>query len=45
MNMHGSPGHILFVGQGSQVDDPRRLPADFRAAVDAEFPGTLEQRL
>lgn len=45
MMMHGEPGHILFVGDGAFTHDPRELPGDFRAAVEANFPGTLEEPL
>lgn len=45
MNMHGEPGHILFVGEGAFTHDPRELPDHFRAAVAAAFPGTLEEPL
>jgi hypothetical protein len=41
MNMHGSPGHNLFVGQDAHVfraDDP---PGDVQATVEKEFPGSL----
>ncbi|MCU0761142.1 MAG: DUF1838 domain-containing protein [Steroidobacteraceae bacterium] len=41
MEMHGTPGHILFVGQGTTVFRPADLPAPVQAAIEAEFPGTL----
>jgi hypothetical protein len=41
MNMHGSPGHILFVGQGAHVFRADDLPGDVQATVEKEFPGSL----
>ena len=41
MNMHGTPGHILFKGNGAHLDSPTQLPADFQTAVNGRFPGTL----
>lgn len=43
MNMHGSPGHILFVGNGAFTPSPRALPDHFRHAVDERFPGSLAE--
>jgi hypothetical protein len=43
MNMHGTPGHILFVGNGGHVRRPADLPATLQAAIDKEFPGTLAE--
>ena len=45
MNMHGSPGHILFKGNGAGVRSIAEAPADYRAALAAKFPGQLEQAL
>jgi hypothetical protein len=45
MNMHGAPGHILFVGNGMTVFRSTQLPKDFRDNVATEFPGTLEEPL
>lgn len=45
MKMHGEPGHILFVGEGAFTHDPRELPGEFRAAVEAAFPATLDEPL
>lgn len=42
MNMHGTPGRILFKGNGTHVDDIGQLPAGFTAAVAERFPGTLD---
>ena len=41
MNMHGTPGRILFKGNSTHVDKPDQLPADFQEAVNDRFPGTL----
>jgi hypothetical protein len=40
MGMHGTPGHILFKGEGCAVD-PHALPSDLAAALETEFPGQL----
>lgn len=45
MNMHGSPGHILFVGNGAHSFRPKDLPPEIRQTVDQEFPGTLLEPL
>jgi hypothetical protein len=45
MNMHGHPGHILFVGNGAFTHHPDGLPPAFRAAVDDAFPGSLGDAL
>ena len=45
MNMHGSPGHILFKGEGTGIASIAEAPADYRAALAARFPGQLEQAL
>ena len=42
MNMHGSPGHILFVGAGTHLRDPAEVPAVLARMIDTRFPGTLE---
>ncbi len=41
MNMHGSPGHILFVGQGASVFRAGDLPDTVQGTIEQEFPGTL----
>ncbi len=41
MNMHGSPGHILFVGQGTSVFRAGDLPDPVQATIEQQFPGTL----
>jgi hypothetical protein len=41
MNMHGSPGHILFVGQGAHVFRADDLPDAVQATIEREFPGSL----
>ena len=41
MNMHGSPGHILFLGQGAHVFRAGDLPEAVQATIEAEFPGSL----
>ena len=43
MNMHGSPGHILFKGEGTAVGSIADLPGDYRAALAGKFPGQLDQ--
>lgn len=43
MNMHGDPGHILFVGNGAFTHAPHGLPEHFRTAVGERFPGSLEE--
>ena len=45
MNMHGSPGHILFKGEGSDVGAVADLPADVAAALASKFPGQLDKAL
>ena len=45
MNMHGSPGHILFKGDGAGVESIADVPADYRTALAAKFPGQLEEAL
>jgi hypothetical protein len=45
MNMHGSPGHILFKGAGTNVATLAEVPADYRAALSRTFPGQVEQAL
>jgi Protein of unknown function (DUF1838) len=45
MNMHGSPGHILFKGEGAPIASIADAPADYRAALANKFPGELERAL
>jgi Protein of unknown function (DUF1838) len=45
MNMHGSPGHILFVGQGAHVFRAADLPEAAQATIESEFPGSLASGL
>lgn len=45
MNMHGSPGHILFKGEGGGIASINDAPADYRAALAAKFPGQLDMAL
>ena len=42
MRMHGTPGHILFKGDGCNVA-PSQLPADLRAALEKYFPGSFDE--
>lgn len=42
MKMHGSPGHILFVGHGTHFHDPERVPTLLQGLIDSKFPSTLE---
>jgi hypothetical protein len=37
--MHGTPGHILFKGDGAPLADPREIPTELVAAIDKYFPG------
>ncbi len=41
MNMHGAPGHILFLGQGTHLFTPADLPEAVQETIEAEFPGSL----
>jgi hypothetical protein len=41
MQMHGAPGHILFVGQGTHVHRADDLPDEIQATIEQAFPGTL----
>jgi hypothetical protein len=43
MNMHGTPGHILFVGNGGHVMRPDDLPQSMQLTLEKEFPGTLSE--
>jgi Protein of unknown function (DUF1838) len=43
MKMHGSPGHILFAGNGTHVYRPEDLPANLQQAVAQEFPDSLTE--
>jgi hypothetical protein len=45
MNMHGSPGHILFVGNGAHSFRPQDLPPEIQQTVTREYPGTLLEPL
>ena len=45
MDMHGSPGHILFKGEGTGIKTVAEAPADYRAALAAKFPRQLEKAL
>jgi hypothetical protein len=45
MNMHGSPGHILFIGAGGHVRHAGELPDSFVATIEHEFPRTLGDAL
>lgn len=45
MNMHGSPGHILFKGDGAGISSIAEAPADYRTALARKFPGQLEKAL
>jgi Protein of unknown function (DUF1838) len=45
MNMHGSPGHILFKGEGTGIASIAEAPADYRTALASKFPGQLEKAL
>ncbi len=40
--MRGTPGRILFKGNGAHVTSPDQLPEDFQAAVNGRFPGALD---
>jgi hypothetical protein len=39
--MHGTPGHILFKGQGSHIE-PDQIPPEFRKMLDRQFPGAFD---
>lgn len=39
--MHGTPGHILFKGQGTHIN-ASLVPADFRAMLERQFPGAFD---
>ncbi len=39
--MHGTPGHILFKGNGEPLRSLDTVPADQREAIERFFPGTL----
>jgi hypothetical protein len=41
MKMHGTPGHILFKGDGAFIASLDATPAPLKAAIDAHFPGTF----
>jgi hypothetical protein len=43
MQMHGSPGHILFLGHGAHVFRPDDLPASAQATIERLWPGTLAE--
>jgi hypothetical protein len=43
MKMHGTPGHILFKGDGACVPNIDAAPAPLKAAIDVHFPGTLAE--
>ena len=43
--MHGSPGHILFKGEGADIASIAGAPADYRAALASKFPGQLDKAL
>jgi Protein of unknown function (DUF1838) len=45
MEMHGSPGHILFKGEGTGIASIADAPPDYRTALAARFPGQLEKAL
>ncbi len=45
MDMHGSPGHILFKGEGAPVAELSETPADFQAALADHYPGQLDAAL
>jgi hypothetical protein len=42
MKMHGTPGHILFKGDGAFIPSLDATPAPLKAAIDTHFPRTLE---
>ena len=44
MNMHGTPGHILFKGSGAGLA-PAEVPTAAREAIDAHFPGAFAEAL
>ena len=43
MEMHGTPGHILFKGDGTFIEGPDQLPADIRATIETIAPGGLAE--
>lgn len=45
MNMHGSPGHILFKGEGASIASIDEAPADFRSALASRYAGQLDAAL
>ena len=43
MKMHGTPGHILFKGNGAFIAKPNEIPDALRTAINDHFPGTFAQ--
>jgi hypothetical protein len=41
MKMHGTPGHILFKGDGAYLRSLDAAPPDLPSAIERFFPGTL----
>ena len=40
--MHGTPGHILFKGQGTHIS-PDQVPQEFKGILDQQFPGAFDE--
>lgn len=45
MNMHGEPGHILFKGDGCNVERVEHIPEDLRRYIETVSPGGLRESL
>ena len=45
MNMHGTPGHILFKGDGCHLDRIEKIPDDVRRNIETVTPGGLSEPL
>ena len=45
MGMHGTPGHILFKGDGCQLHNVEEIPAELRRAIESVTPGGLAEKL
>jgi len=42
MKMHGTPGHILFKGDGAFIPGLDAAPTPLKAAIEAHFPSTFD---
>ena len=43
MEMHGTPGHILFKGDGAHLWSEDQIPDEIRADIEAVTPGALAE--